>query len=93
MLFPVLRAALPEIGLVIDELIRDHAAMRQAVPQLEAGTGVAKLDFRFRAIFSNATSAKKSANYFHSSNAILKACKRSRSARRLEKILAGGAAR
>ncbi len=45
MLFPALRAALPETGLVIDELMHDHAAIRQAVPQLEAGTGVAKLVF------------------------------------------------
>ena len=44
-LFPALRAALPETAAVIDELIRDHAALRQAVPQLEAGTGLAKLVF------------------------------------------------
>jgi len=44
-LFPALRAALPETGLVIDELIRDHAAMRQAVLQLDAGAGLAKLIF------------------------------------------------
>ncbi len=30
-LFPALRAALPEIGLVIDELIRDHAAPAESI--------------------------------------------------------------
>jgi len=38
-------AALPEIGLVIDELIRDHAALRQAVLQLDTGVRLAKLVF------------------------------------------------
>jgi hemerythrin-like domain-containing protein len=44
-LFPALRAALPDTAAVIDELIRDHAALRRAVPQLEAGAGLAKLVF------------------------------------------------
>ena len=30
---------------MIDELVRNHAQIRQAIPQLEAGTGLAKLIF------------------------------------------------
>ena len=30
---------------MIDQLVRDHEQLRRAVPQLEAGTGLAKLIF------------------------------------------------
>lgn len=44
-LFPAMRAALPDIGSFLDELARDHRALCQAVAQLEAGAGLAKLIF------------------------------------------------
>jgi len=44
-LFPLLRSAVPGSGEMIDELVRNHAQIRQAIPQLEAGTGLAKLIF------------------------------------------------
>jgi len=44
-LFPAMRAALPEVGSLLDELLRDHAALRQGAEQLEAGIGLAKLVF------------------------------------------------
>ena len=44
-LFPLLRSAVPESGGMMDELVRDHEQMRQAIPQLEGGIGLAKLIF------------------------------------------------
>lgn len=44
-LFPALRSAVAGIGSIIDELISDHAQIRQSMTQLEAGTGLAKLIF------------------------------------------------
>jgi hemerythrin-like domain-containing protein len=44
-LFPLLRSVVPESEGMIDELMRNHAQIRQATPQLEAGTGLAKLIF------------------------------------------------
>jgi hemerythrin-like domain-containing protein len=44
-LFPLLRSLVPESTGMIDELLQDHAEIRRAMPQLEAGTGLAKLIF------------------------------------------------
>src|SRR5581483_7537360 len=44
-LFPPMRAVLPDAGVLLDELAREHVALRQGVTQLEAGTGLAKLVF------------------------------------------------
>jgi hemerythrin-like domain-containing protein len=44
-LFPLLRSAAPESEAMIDELLRDHEKIRQAIPQLENGTSLAKLIF------------------------------------------------
>jgi iron-sulfur cluster repair protein YtfE (RIC family) len=44
-LFPRMRALIPESGAVIDELLQDHQKIGQAVSQLEAGTSGAKLIF------------------------------------------------
>jgi hemerythrin-like domain-containing protein len=44
-LFPLLRSAVPGSGQMIDELVGNHAEIRQAIPRLEAGAGLAKLIF------------------------------------------------
>jgi hemerythrin-like domain-containing protein len=44
-LFPLLRSAVPASEDMIEELVRDHGRIRQAIPQLESGTGLAKLIF------------------------------------------------
>jgi len=44
-LFPLLRSAVAGSEDMIDELVRDHRQIRQAIPQLEGGTGLAKLIF------------------------------------------------
>ena len=44
-LFPLLSSTVPGSKEMIDELVRDHAQIRAAIPQLEAGTGLAKLIF------------------------------------------------
>jgi iron-sulfur cluster repair protein YtfE (RIC family) len=44
-LFPALRDAVPDSAVIIDSLAQDHAQIRRAMPQLEAGTGLAKLIF------------------------------------------------
>jgi iron-sulfur cluster repair protein YtfE (RIC family) len=44
-LFPLLRSAVPGSGEMIDELVENHAEIRQAIPRLEAGAGLAKLIF------------------------------------------------
>lgn len=44
-LFPLLRLAVPASEELIDELVRDHERIRQAIPTLEDGTALAKLIF------------------------------------------------
>jgi hemerythrin-like domain-containing protein len=44
-LFPLLSSTVPGSKEMIDELVRHHAQIRQAIPQLEGGTGLAKLIF------------------------------------------------
>jgi iron-sulfur cluster repair protein YtfE (RIC family) len=44
-LFPLVGAAAPESGMIINELVHDHEQIRKAVGQLEADTGLAKLIF------------------------------------------------
>jgi iron-sulfur cluster repair protein YtfE (RIC family) len=44
-LFPHMRARLPETGAMIDELLRDHAAIRAAIPRLYDTAGLSKLLF------------------------------------------------
>ncbi len=44
-LFPLLRSKVAGCEAMIDELVRDHEQIRQAMAQLEAGTGLAKLIF------------------------------------------------
>ena len=44
-LFPALHSAIPATGSVIEELIREHVEIRQIVPRLDAGSGLAKLIF------------------------------------------------
>jgi hemerythrin-like domain-containing protein len=43
--FPLLRSTIPASEPMIEELVRNHAEIRQAIPQLEAGAGLAKLIF------------------------------------------------
>ena len=45
LLFPLMRATVPGCETMIDELIKNHEQIRQAVQQLEKGTGLAKLIF------------------------------------------------
>jgi len=44
-LFPLVGSAAPGSSAVINELVRDHEQIRQAVAQLEVGTGLAKVIF------------------------------------------------
>ena len=44
-LFPLLRDSVPGNDGMLDELIGQHEQLRQAVPQLESGAGLAKLVF------------------------------------------------
>jgi hemerythrin-like domain-containing protein len=44
-LFPHMRALLPESEPIIHRLLLDHEKIREAIPHLEAGTGLAKLIF------------------------------------------------
>ena len=44
-LFPLMRAAVPDSAPLIDELLGQHEQLRQVVPHLEAGSGLAKLIF------------------------------------------------
>jgi hemerythrin-like domain-containing protein len=44
-LFPLMRSTIPASEPMIEELVRNHAEIRQAIPQLEAGAGLAKLIF------------------------------------------------
>jgi iron-sulfur cluster repair protein YtfE (RIC family) len=44
-LFPFMRAAVPESAALLDDLARDHGAFRQAVQKLAAETGLSKLIF------------------------------------------------
>lgn len=44
-LFPQMRALVPESELIIEQLIRDHQQFRAAIPQLESEVGLGKLVF------------------------------------------------
>ena len=44
-LFPLMRTAAPGSAALLDELLGQHEQLRQAVPQIKAGTGLAKLIF------------------------------------------------
>jgi iron-sulfur cluster repair protein YtfE (RIC family) len=44
-LFPLIGSAAPGSAALIDELVRDHEQIREAVAQLENGNGLAKLIF------------------------------------------------
>ena len=44
-LFPLLRTSLPDNDAMLDELIGQHEQLRQAMPQLESDSGLAKLIF------------------------------------------------
>jgi iron-sulfur cluster repair protein YtfE (RIC family) len=44
-LFPAIRTAVAASTAIIDELIRDHREIRQRIPELTAGTGLAKTLF------------------------------------------------
>lgn len=45
LLFPLMRIVVPASVALIDELVADHALLRRAIPQLEQGSGLAKLIF------------------------------------------------
>jgi len=44
-LFPLMREAIPQSGLMIEELTKDHERMRSATAELEKRTGLGKLIF------------------------------------------------
>jgi iron-sulfur cluster repair protein YtfE (RIC family) len=44
-LFPVLRSAVPQSASMIEQLVRDHEQIRQAMAQLKSAAGLAKLIF------------------------------------------------
>jgi|GEM_PF-199580 len=44
-LFPLMREAIPQSELMIEELTKDHERMRSAMAELEKGTGLGKLIF------------------------------------------------
>jgi len=44
-LFPLMRDQVAGCGGMLDQLVRDHEQLRRAMPQLEAGAGLAKLIF------------------------------------------------
>jgi iron-sulfur cluster repair protein YtfE (RIC family) len=44
-LFPMLRLAVPQSVSIIEQLVRDHEQIRQAMAQLKSGAGLAKLIF------------------------------------------------
>ena len=44
-LFPFMRQAVPQSGALLDELMREHDALRQSVKNLTAGTALSKLIF------------------------------------------------
>jgi len=44
-LFPLMRQQVAGCADMLDQLVRDHEQLRRAMPQLEAGTGLAKLIF------------------------------------------------
>jgi hemerythrin-like domain-containing protein len=44
-LFPRLREQVPESQSIIDQLTREHEAIRSAMPQLEGGSGLGKIIF------------------------------------------------
>lgn len=45
LLFPLMRDQVAGCGDMLDQLVRDHEQLRRAMPQLEAGAGLAKLIF------------------------------------------------
>jgi iron-sulfur cluster repair protein YtfE (RIC family) len=44
-LFPLMREQVAGCGDMLDQLVRDHQQLHRAMPQLEAGVGLAKLIF------------------------------------------------
>lgn len=44
-LFPWLRSEVPASASIIDQLLEDHRQIRATIPQLEAGSGLAKILF------------------------------------------------
>ena len=44
-LFPEMRMRVPNTGQLIDDLMRDHATIRRAVPRLDGGSDLGKLIF------------------------------------------------
>jgi hemerythrin-like domain-containing protein len=45
MLFPLMRSTVPDCEQMLDHLVKEHEQFRQAMPQLQAGSGLAKLIF------------------------------------------------
>ena len=45
LLFPLMRSTVSGCHGMIDELVKNHEQIRQSIPQLESGTGLAKLIF------------------------------------------------
>ncbi|MEO6164015.1 MAG: hemerythrin domain-containing protein [Candidatus Binatia bacterium] len=44
-LFPLMRERVDGCAAMLDQLVQDHEQLRRAMPQLESGTGLAKLIF------------------------------------------------
>jgi iron-sulfur cluster repair protein YtfE (RIC family) len=44
-LFPLMRAAVPQSAVLLDDLLRDHETFRQEVQKLTTGAGLSKLIF------------------------------------------------
>jgi hemerythrin-like domain-containing protein len=44
-LFPLMRAAVPGSAALVEGLLAEHEQLRQGIPKLEAGAGLAKLIF------------------------------------------------
>jgi iron-sulfur cluster repair protein YtfE (RIC family) len=44
-LFPLMRVAVPQSAVLLDDLLRDHETFRQAVQKLAPGTGLSKVIF------------------------------------------------
>jgi iron-sulfur cluster repair protein YtfE (RIC family) len=45
LLFPLMRTGVTDSAALLDELVAEHEQLRRAIPQLEAGAGLAKLIF------------------------------------------------
>ena len=76
-LFPLMREQVAGCGDMLDQLVRDHQQLHRAMPQLEAGVGLAKLILTW-AICSNAIFARKSASFSRSSKLMWTQKKRTR---------------